>query len=195
MDKKTTNIHIAYRILTAEDARVYREIRLSSLMSEDRRFFATDRYKEKQRSIDEWRIVCTETCDYALLGAFVGKKLVGAASVERWTGDKSGKTAYYRAAYVRPGMRKTEAAGGLHVRLGLWAVKHGCDKSLFAIRADNREWLKRQISYGAKIKETVLMRYVDGEEALTCLLERPLHSEPVAFPLVRQERPLLALTA
>lgn len=179
-------LSVCYRVLSADDAEKYKRIRLESLTVADCRYFAADRHQEEARTIQQWRNICVETCDRAVMGAFLDGTLIGAMSVERWEKDKTRKSAYYRSAYVQSCWRSTAVAGVLYVMLDNWAITHGCERAVFAIRADNTRWLAQQIGHGAKIIDKVTMRYANGDDAQTYILENPIQPTVLKRPVLEK---------
>ncbi len=182
---KSSNVY--YRPLTADDYKAYKELRCAALSSEDARSFVKGDKPEENRTDAEWKNVCTETFDQkkrgktVAIGAFYhgeqGEKLVGSALAERWDGDKTGNTAYYRAIYVLPEFRKGGVGEKIERLLDVWAIKHGYLRSLFTVRADKDKWLQRQISvFGGEIADTKMIPYANGEMSLTHYLARDLVS-------------------
>ncbi len=165
---------LAFRTLRPDDAVAYQRLRVKAITEKDRRFFYINPEEELSQSSGDWRAVCTETCDRAMFGAFVGDKLVGAMSATIWDSDATGKTAYFRAAYVLPEVRHTSITKTLCTMHDNWATEHGCEKAVYAIRSDNTCWIEKQIKNGAKIIADEPMRFADGTTAQTYWLERRL---------------------
>jgi GNAT superfamily N-acetyltransferase len=160
---------ITFRALSSADAEAYKELRTKAVTEQDRRYFYVDPEKELAQ---DWRAVCAETCDKALFGAFDGNRLVGAMASTLWERDATGKTAYYRAAYVLPEFRHTFVTKALINMIDNWAIKHHCDKAVYAIREDNKNWIEKQIKNGAAIIGDEPMRFADGSTAKTYWLQR-----------------------
>jgi len=164
---------IVYRILGAEDAEAYRDIRLESLMGNDRRFFTANPQQEIARTLEDWRKVCAETYDHVIVGAFYKEVLVGVMSATRFEKDWTGLTIYYGAEYVRPAFRHIGIARSILAIRDGWSINNDCERAVFTIRTDN-EWLGKQMRHGAKIKEELRMTFADGATAPIYMLERKL---------------------
>jgi GNAT superfamily N-acetyltransferase len=177
LSKATAVLEVIYKTLCADDpddVDAFIDIRIKALTGSDRRFFTADPGKELGRSRDEWRDACMETCDQAVMGAAIGKQLIGMMTVTRLEDDVTGKTAYYGAAYVLEQFRGTEVPKKLIQRLDQWAIDHGCDKAVFTIKSEKKEWIEKQRKHGARIVKVLRMPFADGSEAPIYLLERPL---------------------
>lgn len=164
------------RPLTRADAEQFKAFRLGFLTGADRGCFAADPTAEKERPLNQWGDMLDESRNKAVFGAFVHGKLVGTMSLERWSKDQSGTTAYYRSAYISRDYRRSNVAGEIYKCRENWARKHGYTRVAFAIRHDNAHWLNVQLDHGAKIIETVPMIYADGISADTHILARPINT-------------------
>lgn len=177
--------NIILRPLCADDFQDYKALRLKALASNDNKFFVATSPPENTRSNNEWQKVCTETCNqygrgtHVIIGSFWKEarstQLIGSAISERWSEDKSGQTAFYRAIYVHPDYRIHGLGEKITHALDAWSSLHGYTKLIFTVRADKKKWLNKQMKvFNASIKKTNSLSYVNGDEASTHYLERSL---------------------
>jgi RimJ/RimL family protein N-acetyltransferase len=122
---------IACRILTPDDAKAYRDIRLEALFGDDAKDFRADREEERAYSIAQWQEVCTETCDHAAFGAFVDGELAGIMLATKWPRDE--QAVRWHAAYITPAFRGGKVKKDLFGLCEDWSVKHGFKRAVFAI--------------------------------------------------------------
>lgn len=171
---------ITCRILLPSDASSYKDIRTEALSGDDRRFFTADPDKEFAYTLDDWKRVCTETYNHAVIGAFIRNKLVGVMTADRSPDDMTGLTSYYCSEYVRPAFRHMGIARQMLMTRDGWALNNDFDKARFTIRTDN-EWLNRQVRHGAKIVKELQMPFADGSVAPIYLLERDLVPDELRY--------------
>ncbi len=165
--------HVLYRVLKPQDAWAYKGIRMEALMGTDSRYFTANPIKENAYSLEDWGLICTETYDRAIIGAFRDTVLIGVMSATRSESDMTGLTSYYSAEYIRPAYRHLGIAKNMLLTRDGWAINNDCEKAIFTIRTDN-QWLKKQVNHGARIKEELRMSFADGSIAPIYLLERDL---------------------
>lgn len=202
IEKAASAVEIIYRSLCADDAEEYMNLRTKALTEEDcRAFVSADPQRELNLPRSDWQKVCTEKADqtgrgeYVAIGAFCYGKdkpyLVGSSLIERWSGDETGQTAFYRAIYVHPDFRKMGVGEKIELMQDDWARRHGYTKAVFTVRADKKEWLARQINrFEASIVGSNFLHYANGERAFTYYLER--HMRPMRLP---RPQPILAFAA
>jgi len=182
---------IVFCTLSPLDFFAYKGLRTEALNSKDSRSFVACSPSELSRTDAEWKNVCTPVFDSdgkglrSGVGAFYyGEKskplLVGSALTELWSRDMSGKTAFYRAIYVRPEFRNMGIGEQIERQQDVWAINNGYEKAVFTVRADKYEWLERQKkTFGAEIRESMELTYANGDHALTYLLQRQFFSARV----------------
>lgn len=177
--------NIVFRTLSSADFQAYKELRLYALNSSDARFFVATPTPEALRSDEDWKKVCTETCDgnkrgtSVAVGAFSQQQLIGSALAERWTEDPTNQSSYYRAVYIRQDFRMLKVSAQLEKLLNDWSIENGYKKAIYTIRTSKKEWLQRYTDrMGATIKRECILPYVNGDRAHTYYLERPLKNHP-----------------
>jgi hypothetical protein len=174
----TQTSSFAFRFLNTEDTEIYREFRINSLLSEERRFFTTDSEKEISRTLDEWRAVCTATCDHVIAGIFDGSRLVATMGAEL---DSKPKTAHYTAGCVDEKYRghivdertHRKAMSVLFDMLDEWSAEHDCERAEYTIRAEKGGWVDAQLKHGSKIISAEQLLFADGAIAPAYRFERP----------------------
>ena len=164
---------ILFRKLGSDDAPEYSRLRTEAITGPDKRNYYIDPSEELSRTEDDWRKVCTETCERAIFGAFDKEELVGAMSVSIWDGDHDGKTSYFRAAYIKKELRHSPVAKCLLNMMYDWSKEHGCQDAIYAIRDDLIEWKNNQIKNGAVEDHREPLRY-DGQYANAVWYRRAL---------------------
>jgi GNAT superfamily N-acetyltransferase len=155
---------IAIRALSAADAIPFRNLALEAL-NRDGRFFAADLATEASRTEREWAAMCEEDAGQAVFGGFVDGKLAGMMAARRWSGDPTGRTVRWGAAYVKPAHRRVGVGLFLFGTREQWSQQRGFATAVMAIREDNARAIEIHTDNGAVRFNGEVMSYADGTRA------------------------------
>jgi RimJ/RimL family protein N-acetyltransferase len=145
---------IGIRLLTADDWRIYRDLRQRILDLGDGRFFSDSYMREKQLADETaWREWCTERPDHCICGIFDAATLIGVMMVTQYEtlGDD---VVEWEAIWLDPRYRRRGIARKAYEYIQQWTEAQGYRRVVSFIRTDNERARTIRVKQGARLIST-----------------------------------------
>ena len=154
------------RLLDADDAPAYRNLRHYIMIVGDGRYFGSSYTREDGFQTEtDWRNWCKPCPEHSLFGIFHGKELIGVMGAVQ-SGRPEEKTVEWEATYLKEEYRFYGLAKTCYEAVKAWTIQQGYKRAIVYIREDNERSRQIRERQGFQYTHTIRNeKWADGSTA------------------------------